>query len=234
MKTSFEQLLVEQLAWISDLTKFATFATDQRKYDKLETTINDVLKAHDKDGYLIAVSDGLVKHMYQMSFGWVLSTAGGLHLEKSYGGCNGRGSLLRAEAIGMLSISIFIALMAKHRKRTDLKIKYVSDNLELINKSKEHLNYTNPYPNNKLSAEFDTTEQIYLTNETYKVEASFQHVYGHQDTKSREKTSVETVLNVEAYRLAENYQDELGAYSPITHVSIVTSSTRNQWNDNNK
>ena len=86
---SFEQLLVEQPAWISDLTKFVTFALDQRKYDKMTTTIDDVLKAHDKDRYLTAVSDGSVKHTHQMSFGWVLSTAGGLHLEKSYGRCDG-------------------------------------------------------------------------------------------------------------------------------------------------
>ena len=115
--------------------------------------------------------------MHQMSFGWVLSTAGGLHLAKSFGGYDGRGSSLRAEAVGMLSILIFIALMAKLRKRTDIKIKYVSDNLELINRSKEHLNYNNPYPNNTLSAEFKITEQIYLTNKTYKIDASFQHVY---------------------------------------------------------
>ena len=55
---------------------------------------------------------------------------------------------------------MFIALTAKHRKHTNIKIKYVSDNLELINRSKENLNYNNLYPNNTLSAEYDTTEQI--------------------------------------------------------------------------
>ena len=85
----------------------------------------------------------------------------------------------------MLSISIFVALMPKYRKRTDIKIKYVPDNLELINRIKEHLNYNNLYQNNMLSAEFDITEQIYLTNKTYKNDALFQHVYGHQATKSR-------------------------------------------------
>ena len=67
-----------------------------------------------------------------MNFGWVLSTAKGLHLAKSSGGYDGRDSWLRAEVVGMLSILIFIALMAKHRKRTDIKIKYVSNKLELI------------------------------------------------------------------------------------------------------
>ena len=82
----------------------------------------------------------------------VVITAGGLHLAKSCGGCDGRGSSLRAEAVGMLSVSIFIVVMANHRKRIDIKIVYVSDNLQLINTSKEHVNYTDPYPNKTLSS----------------------------------------------------------------------------------
>ena len=81
--------------------------------------------------------------------------AKGLHLAKSFGECDGRGSSLQAEAVGMLSISFFIALMAKHRKRTDIKIKNVSNNLELINRSKEHLNYNNPYSNTTPSSEYN-------------------------------------------------------------------------------
>ena len=78
--------------------------------------------------------------------------------------------------------------------------------------------YTGPYPNNTLTAEFDITEQIYLTNQTYKIEALFQHVYGHQNTKSRGEMSTKAILNVEADRLAGKYQDKLGAYNPITHM----------------
>ena len=85
-----------------------------------------------------------------MSFGWVLSTADGVHLATSYGGCDGRGSSLRAEAVGMLSISLVIVLMAKYSNCTKIKIVYVSDNLELIKQNKEHLNYKNPYPNDTL------------------------------------------------------------------------------------
>ena len=79
--------------------------------------------------------------MHQMSFGWVLSTANGVHLATSYGGCDGKGSSLREEAVGMLLISRFIALMVKYSKRTNIKIVFLSDNLELINRNKEHLNY---------------------------------------------------------------------------------------------
>ena len=118
----------------------------------------------------------------------------------------------------MLSISLFIALLAKYSKRTNIKIIYVSDNLELIKRNKEHLNYTDPYPNNTLAAEFDITEQIYLTNQTYNTKALFRHVYGHQDTRSRGEMSTKAILNVEADRLTGKYQDKLGAYSPITHM----------------
>ena len=107
--------------------------------------------------------------MHQMIFGWVLSTAVGVHLSTSYGGCDGRGISLRAEAVGMLSISLVTAFIAKYSKRTNIKIVYVSDNLELIKRNKEHLIYKNPYPNDTLSAEFVIKEQIYLTNQTYQI-----------------------------------------------------------------
>ena len=110
-----------------------------------------------------------------------------MHLATLYGGSDDKGSLLRAEAVGMLSTSIVIALLAKYSKRTNIKIIYESDNLELINRNKEHLNYNDPYPSNTLAAAFDIPEQIYLANQTYNIKVSFKHVYGHQDTRSREK-----------------------------------------------
>ena len=147
----FEQLIIDQPSWIRDLIEFVTFAPDNHMYNQMATTIDDVLKAHDTDGYFIAVSNGLVKYMHQMSFGWVLSTAGGVNLATSYRGCDGRGSSLQAKIVGMLSISLFIALLAKYSKRTNIKIVYISDNLELIIRHKEHLKYTDPYPNNTLA-----------------------------------------------------------------------------------
>ena len=69
-----------------------------------------------------------------------------------------------------------------------------------------------------MASKFDITEQIYLMNQTYNIKASFQHVYGHHATKSRGEMSAEAILNVEVDRLAGEYQDELGAYSPSTHI----------------
>ena len=46
--------------------------------------------------------------------------------------------------------------------------------------------------------------------------------------------SMEVKLNVVANKLAGDYQDQLGSYRPITHVSIYASCIINQWDDNNK
>ena len=90
----FERLLAEQPRWISDPTKFVSFAADESKYNSMDITIDEVLRTHDKDGHLVAVSDGSVRHTHQMSFGWVLATADGKHLARLCGGCDGRGSSL--------------------------------------------------------------------------------------------------------------------------------------------
>ena len=45
---------------------------------------------------------------------------------------------------------------------------------------------------------------------------------------------MEVKLNVVANKLAGDYQDQLGSYRPITHVSIYASCIINQWDDNNK
>ena len=76
---SFEQLIVDQPQWIRDFIEFVPFEPDKRMYNQMANTIKDVLKAHDDDGHLIVVSDRSVKHMHRMSFGWVLSTVGGVH-----------------------------------------------------------------------------------------------------------------------------------------------------------
>ena len=68
---------------------------------------------YNKEGYLVAVSDGSVQHIHQMSFDWVLVSTKVQHLVKSFSGCNGRGNSLRTEAVRMLSISNFVSLMAK-------------------------------------------------------------------------------------------------------------------------
>ena len=41
---SFQQLLAEQPRWIRDLVQFVQFTPDKQKYNKMEKTIEDVLK----------------------------------------------------------------------------------------------------------------------------------------------------------------------------------------------
>ena len=94
---SFKELIENQPQWIRNLVKFVRFTPDSTRYGKMDTTIDDMLTAHSKDGYLVAVSDRSVEHMHQMSFSWVLSTAKGLHLAKLFGACDDRGRTLRDE-----------------------------------------------------------------------------------------------------------------------------------------
>ena len=108
---------------------FVMFAPDPKKYGILDTTIDDIIAAHNEEGHLVSLLDSSVKHIHNMSFGWVLATAKERPLGRSYGGCVGRGNSLRAEAVGILSITIFVALLAKHQYRIDLCVNFVTDNL---------------------------------------------------------------------------------------------------------
>ena len=66
---SFDQLIAVQAIWIRDLLEFVCFLPDPKKYNSMDTTIDNILAAHKKKGYLVVVSDGLVKNMHHMSFG---------------------------------------------------------------------------------------------------------------------------------------------------------------------
>ena len=57
-------MLAEQPRWISDLIKFVSFAADESKGNRMDITIDDVLRTHNKDGYLVAVSDGSIRHIH--------------------------------------------------------------------------------------------------------------------------------------------------------------------------
>ena len=82
---SFNQLLVSQATWINNPLELVWFAPDPTKYNNiLDTTIIDVLTAHNKMGYLVAVSYGSVKHMNEITLGWVLGSAKGIHFLKSH------------------------------------------------------------------------------------------------------------------------------------------------------
>ena len=116
-----------------------------------------------KDGQLLLVSDGSLKHIHIMSFDWILSTLSGQLLAASSGPGSGRGSSLRIEADRMLSGAVFCGIVANEIV-DHLRIKYIRDNAELIQNLEDRLTHNNPYPNTTLHPEFDLIEEIYQTN----------------------------------------------------------------------
>ena len=76
-----------------------------------------------------------------------------------------------------------------------------------------------PYPNATLAAEYDVTEQIFITHKTYGITATFAHVYGHQDKNIPfEKLPLEAQLNCTADELAGDYQARFGTPRLITRL----------------
>ena len=96
------------------------------------------------------VSDGSVRYISSMSFGWILATPDGIWLAAANGPSMGRGSSLCAEGDGMLSGSLFLSLIADEYPSKQCTIKYISDNFGLIQQNNEHLGYDIPYPNTTL------------------------------------------------------------------------------------
>ena len=95
--------------------------------------INIVIGELEGNPRLLMVSDGSGKAK-SMTFGWVSSTPGDHRLVQAAGHCQGRESSLRVEATGILSATVFIALLQQYREEniTSLKLQYTSNNLELV------------------------------------------------------------------------------------------------------
>ena len=134
-----------------------------------------------------------------MTFGWVMSTPGGHRLAKAAGHCQGRENSLRPEATGMLSATVFIALLQQYQKEniTSVKVQYTSDNLELVRRESNHTRYRDSYPIAALTAEYDVIEQIYLTNQSNQIKATYSWVRGHQDQyRNTSELSLKAKLNI--------------------------------------
>lgn len=72
-----------------------------------------------------------------------------------------------------------------------------------------HLECIIPFPNETIKAKYDVTEQIYCTVTTYKLDASYHWVKGHQDDHTPvEELPIAAQLNVESDKLAGIYQEE--------------------------
>ena len=198
----WENYLASQPAWIQTLLGQI----------KLQLPIEQILEIYDKEGEFVMVSDGSEKE-WAMTFGWILAVRSGIRLAKAAGPCSGRGSSLRAESAGMLAISLFVGLLFQYFHRTEVKVICISDNAELIKRQIEHLEYDIPYTNMSLKAEFDLTEQIYLSHKALNIQANFQHVKGHQDKNKKKKDlPLFAQLNIEADQEAGDYRLQFGKF----------------------
>ena len=102
-----------------------------------------------------------------MPFGWVLSTLlDEQHLARTAGYCQGRENMLPPDATGMLSATVFMALVEQYRSHDIMTIAiwYTSNNMEeLIKREVEHKHCEEAYPNTTIIVKYDITEHIYLT-----------------------------------------------------------------------
>lgn len=154
----WEELIQQQPPWIKQLVRSITF-------DDLTTVINHITS----DVNLIAVSDGSAKQI-GMTYGWVIATKRGTMVATGNGPSDGRPSSMRSEGQGMLAVLLFLAMIQQFtNSKAPIRIEFMSDNQELINRQTNHKEYNIPYPNATLKAEFDLTEQIYHTHIDYNI-----------------------------------------------------------------
>ena len=164
-----------------------------------------ICKEFEKHDGLLAVLDGSVI-FHNMSYDWVVATPDGRILVWSVVLCNRGGNSLRAEGVGMLSVTVFFALTMENTLKEPLLVTFVSDNQELINRCNAHLQYIIPYPNDTVKLEYNVMEQIYCTASNYKLKPSYHWVKGHQDDNTpTEELSIVAQLNVEADSLAGEF-----------------------------
>jgi hypothetical protein len=174
----------------------------------------EIVHELEEHGHLLAVSDGSVK-FHDMSFGWILPIPTGKRLAAGAGPCNGRG-------VGMLSVTMFIALIKHYLKIETMKIVFILDNSELIRRLKVHIQYDEPYPNETLKSEFGATEQIFRTTTTYDIHSIYKWVRGHQDKNAAyDNLVLEAQLIVDADKYAGDFQLANGKFGPI--VSLLPS-----------
>ena len=197
------------------------FYTSNGYYD--ERIIKDAMT---KDKYLLLVTDGSLKYIHMMSFGWVLATPSGKWLAASKGPGSGEGSSLRAEAEGILLGALCCGIIAKDVHLPNFNITYICNNNDLIGNCEDHLTYNNPFPNTTLRPEFDLIDKIYQVNKRYNIQPYFQWIKGHQDDLTEyEDLSTDAKLNIEADRMAKEFNREQGRIQLDPDDDMVPSNT---------
>ena len=211
--STLNDLILIQPQWIRELLPL-----NEIHYPEQDYTPAEIMDIHgDKDSPtegLLVVSDGSVK-VNNMAHGWVIANNDGKIIVCGAGAAQGKGSSLRAEGYGMLAATLFMTLVGEYTNTKDICIHRISDNEELINRCKAHQNYIDTYPNAAVKGEYDITEQIDWTTRKHAIRGSYYWVKGHQDDNASAELSIEALLNIEADRLAGDFQDQKGSNRPI-------------------
>ena len=211
--STITSLIAIQPQWIQEL-----LPVNEIHYPEQDYTPEEIMDIHGekdspKEGLLV-VSDGSVK-VNNMAHGWVIADHNGKQIVCGAGAAQGKGSSLRAEGYGMLAATVFMTLVGEYTHRKDICIHRISDNEELINRCKAHQKYKDAYPNATITGEYDITEQIDWTTRKHEIRGSYSWVKGHQDDNTTAELSIEALLNIEADRLAGDFQDQKGKNRPL-------------------
>lgn len=127
----------------------------------------------DKYKYLLLVSDGSLKYIHMMSFGWLLATPAGDQLAAAKDPGSGEGYSLRIKAEGMLLGAICCKIIANEICHPNFQITYIRNNNDLIRNGEDCLKYNIPFPNTTRRPEFNSIEEIYQTNKNYQIRPYF-------------------------------------------------------------
>ena len=92
----------------------------------------------------------------------------------------------------------------------------MTDNLGLLTRIEQSIQYPDPYPNYTLKADWDVTHKIISTLQAMSIHVMFEHVKGHQDDhQAYEDLPLEAQLNVDADAEAGQYQYLFPAQRPL-------------------
>jgi hypothetical protein len=193
----------------------------------IELAADPYAVCHDLSYGLRGASDGSVKHEEHGAYGWVLSTDRGDRLAFGKGPVRGyHPTSFRAEGVGLLSLLRFLIRIAKytmmHEPWTGT---VVTDSKSLLNvllgtddtpdneQSHPHLPYLEP-----LQADWDVLVELRHSLERLPG-ITLRHIKGHQGRKvPYPSLPLLAQLNVDADRLASEFQDEYGC--PRPHVLL--------------
>eukprot|EP00980_Cylindrotheca_fusiformis_P016559 scaffold4965_cov87-Cylindrotheca_fusiformis.AAC.1 len=155
------------------------------------------------------VSDGS-ESSGSMTFGWVIAAPDGTRMVSCAGPAFGsQASSYRAEGYGFVSMALFLFHLRHFSSAIpDWRLTFVSDNLGLVTKTPQSWDYDFPFPNLTLASDYDVIHETVMSLRQARVQASFSHVKGHQDTSKTHFASLPLTaqLNIEADELAGSYR----------------------------